>query len=81
MEEVSNKVLMVIIDGMGFNSTFEKKVFDALVDVLSKESLDGEIEIFQKAGLPVNDQGCTPPILASTLLSSYMENLSGIQDH
>ncbi len=65
MEKVSDKVLMIIIDGMGFNSTFEKKVFDVLVDVLSKESLDEEIEIFQKAGIPVNDQGCTPSVLAA----------------
>ena len=65
MEKVSDKVLMVIIDGMGFNSTFEKKVLDALVEILSKESLNEEIEIFQKAGMPVNDQGCTPTLLAA----------------
>ena len=65
MEELSDKVLMVIIDGMGFNSTFEKIVFDELVMVLSKESLDEEIEIFQRVGLPVNDKNCLPPILAA----------------
>jgi 2,3-bisphosphoglycerate-independent phosphoglycerate mutase len=64
-QQLSDKVLMVIIDGMGFNRVLEKEVFDALVALVSKESLDKETEIFQKVGLPLDDQNCRPPILAA----------------
>ena len=62
---MENKVLTVIIDGMGFNSSFEKRLFEGVAAFLSKESLDEESEIFGKVGLPLNDPDCTPLTLAA----------------